>query len=129
MSHADFVHLRCHSAYSLSQGALRLKELVALAVKERMPAVAVTDTGNLFGALEFATAAREAGVQPVIGCLLPVTREATTGAGALAPPPDLLPLLVQDETGYANLLKLISAAYLESDPQLPAQVAFERLAA
>ncbi|HKY94882.1 MAG TPA: DNA polymerase III subunit alpha, partial [Kiloniellales bacterium] len=129
MSHANFVHLRCHSAYSLSQGALRLKELVGLCVRERMPAVAVTDNGNLFGALEFAGAAREAGVQPVIGCLLPVSRmDSTAGPGALAPPPDLLPLLVQDERGYLNLLKLVSAAYLESDPQLPPQVSLAQLA-
>ncbi|MBU2089882.1 MAG: PHP domain-containing protein, partial [Alphaproteobacteria bacterium] len=67
-SHADFVHLRVHSAYSLSEGALKLKELVGLCQEYRMPAVAVTDTANLFGALEFAGAATGGGVQPIIGC-------------------------------------------------------------
>ena len=57
MPHADFIHLRVHSAYSLSTGAIKTKELVKLCQRHRMPAVAVTDTGNLFGALEFATAA------------------------------------------------------------------------
>jgi DNA polymerase-3 subunit alpha len=65
---ADFVHLRVHSAYSLSEGAIKTKELVKLCQKQSMPAVAVTDTGNLFGALEFSLAAADAGVQPIIGC-------------------------------------------------------------
>ncbi len=131
MSHADFVHLRVHSAYSLSEGAIQPKKLVELCRNEQMPAVAVTDTANLFGALEFATAAKEAGVQPVIGCLLPITRAEGQGQGrgGVAPPPDLLPLLVQDETGYGNLMKLVSAAYLEGDPQLPPQLPFQRVAA
>ena len=129
MSHADFIHLRNHSAYSLSQGALRLKELVKLCEKHRMPAVAVTDSGNLFGVLEFAGAAKDAGVQPIVGCLLPVTRmDQASGPGALTPPPDLLPLLAQDQQGYLNLLKLVSMAYLESDPQLPPQVSLAQVA-
>src|SRR5262245_22836052 len=64
---ADFVHLRTHSAYSLSSGAIKIKELVQLCRAEAMPAVAITDSGNLFGALEFATACSDAGVQPIIG--------------------------------------------------------------
>src|SRR5215469_1184795 len=65
---ADFVHLRVHTAYSLSAGAIPIKELVGLCQNHRMPAVAVTDTGNLFGALEVATTCAAAGVQPIIGC-------------------------------------------------------------
>ena len=65
---ADFVHLRVHSAYSLSEGAIKIKELVKLCQKKEMPAVAVTDTGNLFGALEFSLAAADSGVQPILGC-------------------------------------------------------------
>ena len=64
---ADFIHLRTHTAYSLSAGAIRIKELVQLCRAEAMPAVAITDCGNLFGALEFATACAEAGIQPIIG--------------------------------------------------------------
>ena len=64
---ADFIHLRTHSAYSPSAGAIKIKELVALCRARAMPAAAITDTGNLFGALEFATACAEAGIQPIIG--------------------------------------------------------------
>ena len=70
MPHAEFVHLRTHSAYSLSEGALHVKDLVKLCQAGRMPAVAVTDTSNLFGALEFSEAAVKAGVQPIMGLLL-----------------------------------------------------------
>ena len=67
-----FVHLNCHSAYSLSEGALPVGRLVDLAARDGMPAVGVTDTANLFGALEFSEKAAKAGVQPIIGCKLPV---------------------------------------------------------
>jgi DNA polymerase-3 subunit alpha len=128
MPHADFIHLRVHSAYSLSTGAIKTKELVKLCQRHRMPAVAVTDTGNLFGALEFATAAAEAGVQPIIGCELPIRRAGTEDAAARlgrigpAAAPDTLVLLVQDRSGYANLSKLVSKAFLESDAGEAAQV-------
>jgi DNA polymerase III subunit alpha len=127
MPHADFVQLRVHSAYSLSEGAIPVKQLVKLCVVHSMPAVAVTDSGNLFGALEFALAAREAGVQPIIGCQLAMARPAGEGGNAALRPvrqtPDQLVLLVQNETGYANLLNLVSRAFLDgeagSQPQLP----------
>ena len=82
MSHAGFVHLRVHSAYSLSEGAIRIKELTGLCKDAKMPAVAVTDTNNLFGALEFSLAAADAGVQPIIGCQLALER-----VGGAAPQP------------------------------------------
>src|SRR5260370_28361031 len=89
MPHADFVHLRAHSAYSLSAGAIKVKELVGLCKKHGMPALAITDTGNLFGALEFAQAASEAGIQPIIGCELGLRRESDGPPipTARAPPP------------------------------------------
>src|ERR1043166_3838824 len=65
-----FIHLRVHSAYSLLEGALQLSKVVAHAVKDSAPAIAVTDTNNLFGALEFAQKATKEGVQPIIGCQL-----------------------------------------------------------
>jgi len=71
---ADFIHLRVHTAYSLSAGAIKIKELVALCKTNKMPAVAITDTGNLFGALQFSMACAEAGVQPIIGCDLAIRR-------------------------------------------------------
>jgi len=64
----DFVHLHVHTAYSLSAGAITIKELANLCRAEHMPAVTISDTGNLFGALEFATRCSAAGVQPIIGC-------------------------------------------------------------
>ncbi len=71
-NHADFVHLRAHSAYSLCEGAIPAKQLVKLAAEMHMPAVALTDTDNLFGGLEFSFAARDAGVQPIIGAQITV---------------------------------------------------------
>ena len=117
MAHADFVHLRVHSAYSLSEGAIQVKALAELCVAKGMPAVAITDTNNLFGALEFAGAASRLGVQPIIGCQLSISREepgrggngsakqGSTDAGAVV-------VLAQNQDGYRHLLKLISLAYL-----------------
>jgi len=119
MPHADFIHLRTHSAYSLSTGAIKVKELVALAKKNAMPAVAMTDSGNLFGALEFAIAAAETGVQPIIGCELGLRRadvENVRLAARTGPalPPDPVVVLVQSEIGYRNLLTLVSKSFLET---------------
>src|SRR5579872_7246865 len=121
MAHADFVHLRVHSAYSLSSGAIKIKDLVALCRSMAMPAVAIADSGNLFGALEFAMAASEAGLQPIIGCELGIRRSEGEGgnrAARIGPalPPDPVVLLAQSEAGYRNLLKLVSKSHLESAP-------------
>ncbi|MDF2765731.1 MAG: polymerase alpha subunit, partial [Rhodospirillales bacterium] len=122
MAHADFVHLRTHSAYSLSEGALKTKELVKLCTANRMPAVAVTDTGNLFGALEFSLACQEAGVQPIVGCVLGIRREDGNHRMGVRPAPDPIVLLVQSREGWRNILKLISRAYLEGTPGEAPQV-------
>jgi DNA polymerase-3 subunit alpha len=129
---ADFVHLRVHTAYSLSAGAIRIKELVALCRAERMPAVAITDTGNLFGALEFASACAAAGIQPIIGCELALARSPTeegsrNGRGPAEP--DRIVLLVQSELGYRNLLALVSQSYLAGEPGADPAVALADLAA
>ena len=116
MSHADFVHLRVHSAYSLSEGAIRIGDLVALCRRHAMPAVAVADSGNLFGALEFSSAAAAAGIQPIIGCQLDLARSDPAAQNGARPAPDQLVLLVQNETGYRNLLQLVSRAYLAGEP-------------
>ena len=124
MPHADFVHLRVHTAYSLSEGAIKIGELIKLCQDDHMPAVAVTDTCNMFGALEFSLAASSAGVQPIIGCQLALRRAADedglngNGAGRLGPQRatvDLLVVLAQNETGYRNLMQLSSKGYLESE--------------
>jgi DNA polymerase-3 subunit alpha len=113
MSDDGFIHLRVHSAYSLSEGAIRIKDLVKLARAQEMPAVAVTDTGNLFGAMEFALEARGGGIQPIIGCVFHVA------LAPLAPKeePDQLVLLVQNEQGYRNLICLVSKSFSVTEGQ------------
>src|ERR1700759_2931353 len=114
MSHADFVHLRVHSAYSLSEGAIKADKIPALALEANMPAVAITDSGNLFGALEFSQACAGKGVQPIVGCQISLTRADNP---LLAPDPVVL--LAQDAVGLANLRALSSAGFIESDPAAP----------
>src|SRR3984957_11990345 len=113
MSHADFVHLRVHSAFSLSEGAIKVDQIAALARSASMPAVAITDTGNLFGALEFSQYCSGKGVQPIIGCQIALAR---TYNPRLAPDP--LVLLARDATGLANLQRLSSIGFLDTDPSL-----------
>ena len=116
MAHADFVHLRVHSAYSLSEGAIRIPALIELCQRHAMPAVAITDNGNLFGTMEFSLAAAGQGVQPIAGCTLAVARPAAEPRNGTAVEADPLALLAQNEAGYQNLLKLVSRSYLGSDP-------------
>ena len=123
MPHAEFVHLRTHSAYSLSEGAIRPDKIAALAKSENMPAAAITDTANLFGALEFSQYCVGKGIQPIIGCQIALTR---TDNPRLTPDPVVL--LAQDAAGLANLQRLSSFGFLETDPTLKPQLPFERLA-
>ncbi len=128
---ADFVHLRVHTAYSLSAGAIRIKELAQLCRAEAMPAVAITDTGNLFGALEFATACAEAGIQPIIGCEIALAAGEAgemPRPGRTAPEPARLVLLVQNEAGYRNLLGLVTKAFLDGEPGADPAVSLADLA-
>ncbi|HSV30131.1 MAG TPA: PHP domain-containing protein, partial [Candidatus Omnitrophota bacterium] len=114
--HADFVHLRTHTAYSLSEGAIKIKQLAKLCEKMAMPAVGIADTGNLFGALEFSTSCADAGIQPLIGCQVALRREADgPSKDGRRPDPDWVVLICQNEAGYFNLMKLVSKAYLETD--------------
>ncbi|MDX2238168.1 MAG: DNA polymerase III subunit alpha [Hyphomonadaceae bacterium] len=116
-----FVHLRARSAYSLLESTLHVKDLAKLCAKHSMPALALTDSNNLFGALEFSEAFAEAGVQPIIGCSVTV-RTPDGAEGALA-------LLAQSERGYANLMRLATAAHLEVASQDAPHVTLERLEA
>src|SRR5262249_3447469 len=110
------------------------KELIELCRRYAMPAVAVTDSGNLFGALEFALAAREAGVQPIIGCQMAISRdEARAGGGTTARngqrrAPGPLVLLVQGEAGSRNRLRRASGAFMESEPPAEPQLPLAALA-
>jgi DNA polymerase-3 subunit alpha len=124
MVHADFVHLRVHSAYSLSEGAIKADKIATMAAGSLMPAVALTDTGNLFGALEFSQACAGKGVQPIIGCQLSLARAA---APRLAPDP--IVLLAQNAAGLANLQRLSSVGFLETEPGLKPQISFDALCA
>jgi len=112
---ADFVHLKVRSAYSLTEGANKVEKIVSLAKANAMPAVAVTDRNNLFGALEFSQYAAKGGIQPITGCELGIRHEDGTGNGPPGKivPADWLTLLVQNETGYRNLMRLVSRAHLE----------------
>ncbi len=112
---ADFIHLKVRSAYSLTEGANKIDKVVALAKEQAMPAVAVTDRDNLFGALEFSQYASKAGIQPIIGCDLAIRREEEGGVASNSKIVlvDWLTLLVQNEQGYLNLMRLVSRAHLE----------------
>jgi len=114
MPEPRFIHLRVHSAYSLIEGAVPVKKLPELCAADGMPAVALTDTGNLFAALEFSEAAARAPapVQPIIGCQLALAFAVPAHPGERAPAPRPLALLAQDEAGFANLMRLSSLNYL-----------------
>ncbi len=117
MNHPNFVHLHLHSAYSLAEGAIKVKDLIKLCVANNMPAVAVTDTNNLFGAMEFSLEAVKAGVQPIIGCQVSVGEER-----------DQIVLLVQNEKGYLNLSQIISDAYMKSGENAVFSASYDLLA-
>jgi DNA polymerase-3 subunit alpha len=110
---SDFVHLHLHSQYSLLDGANRLDDVINAAKEAGMPAMALTDHGNMFGAIEFYNRARAAGIKPILGVEAYVAQadlhDRTPGKGSS----NHLVLLAQNETGYRNLLKLTSTAYLE----------------
>src|SRR6201993_4788129 len=111
----SFVHLHLHTEYSLLDGAIRIPELMRKAVELGMPAVAITDHGNMYGAVEFYQAAQKAGVKPIIGCeayMAPgsMTDKSASSAGEAA---FHFTLLAKDFVGYRNLVKLVSAAHLE----------------
>ncbi|HSF96141.1 MAG TPA: DNA polymerase III subunit alpha [Thermohalobaculum sp.] len=123
-----FIHLRVHSAYSLREGAVHVKKLPGLCVDLGFPALAVTDTNNLFGGLEFSESAARAGVQPIMGLQLAVAH-AETAPGEKPVDPAPVALYAQDEAGWRNLMALSSAAFLETDTtQLP-HVSLDKLAA
>jgi len=117
MHHADFVHLHLHTEYSLLDGANSLDALIKKAVDLHMPAIAVTDHGNLFGALDFYLKATKAGVKPIIGCemyVAPGSRFDKTGSGSQHDESAYhLILLARNKQGYKNLVKLVTKAYLE----------------
>ncbi len=115
MLHADFVHLHLHTNYSLLDGACRISPLVKRAVELKFPALAMTDHGNLFGAVEFYETCMREGIKPIIGCeayIAPKSRFDKSGTGIRESNAHLV-ILAKDEAGYANLMRLVTIAYLE----------------
>ena len=116
MSRDSFVHLHLHTEYSLLDGSIRMKEVMKKAAEFKMPAVAMTDHGNLFGAIEFYQEAQRAGVKPIIGCevyVAPGSRLEKKASSGGRDVDNHLVLLAKDDQGYKNLIKLVSAAHLE----------------
>ncbi|MGY4160169.1 DNA polymerase-3 subunit alpha [Bradyrhizobium sp. USDA 4461] len=117
MPNAGFVHLHVHSAYSLLKGSIKIAKLGELAKADRQPALALTDTDNMFGALEFSDKMAGYGIQPIVGCELavdfgdvdPTTRSILATSG-----PTRIVLLAARERGYQNLMRLNSRAFLET---------------
>jgi DNA polymerase III subunit alpha len=128
---AGFVHLRVHSAYSLLEGALPIAKIVDFAVCDEAPAIAITDTSNLFGALEFAQKASKVGVQPLIGCQLGVDfgdkTPLTSGKKELVTYAPIL-LFAASHEGYANLTRVVSKAFMETPSGEPVHIKSDWLA-
>ena len=114
MTSKAFVHLRNHTPYSLSEGALRFPEIINSCQKNKMAAVAITDTDNMFGALEFSVACSKAGIQPIIGTQIKLNMGITVGLKRWTHRPSIV-LIAQNEVGYKNLLKLSSKSHLETN--------------
>ncbi|HEY7155606.1 MAG TPA: PHP domain-containing protein, partial [Gemmataceae bacterium] len=121
MPESPFVHLHCHSHYSLLDGANRVPELVAHVKKLGMNACAITDHGNLFGAIEFYLACREAGINPVIGyeAYIAPGQRTQREAKKRGEAGYHLTLLAKNAAGFKNLIKMASVAYLEGYYYIP----------
>lgn len=110
---ADFVHLHCHTEYSLLDGAIRLGDLCEKAREFGMPACAITDHGNMFGAAYFYSKCKEYGIKPIFGCEVYTCPDHRDKVGANSRQRNHLILLAQDQAGYHNLVKLVTHGYLD----------------
>src|SRR6266853_934861 len=128
VSNAGFVHLHVHSAYSLLKGSIKIQKLAELAKTDRQPALALTDTDNMFGALEFSDKMAGYGIQPIIGCELAVDfgGQDPIARNTLAEPARIV-LLAARERGYRSLMRLNSRAFLETPVHQVPHVKFEWL--
>src|SRR5262245_34220914 len=133
-----FVHLKVHSAYSLLEGAITIPKLAKLAVTHGFPAVGITDTNNLFGALEFSDRLADAGVQPIVGCSLMIDfgdrlpRALQPRNGTAQPrsrPAGAVALLASNAQGWRNLMKLASRAFFDPTDAAPPHLEIARLEA
>ncbi|HWX49437.1 MAG TPA: DNA polymerase III subunit alpha [Roseomonas sp.] len=124
----SFVHLHVHSAYSLAEGAIKAEKLADLAKADGMPAVALTDTANMFGALEFAKACSGKGVQPIMGCQLWLSRSAADPRPEVARlAPDCIVALATNAQGLENVQRLSSHGFLRDDPSGKPAITLELL--
>ncbi len=121
ISSPQFVHLRCHSEYSIVDGIVRIDDYISTASKDAMPAVALTDLSNLFGAIKFYKAAREKGIKPILGCELWLENSKNRDQAFR------ILLLVQTNAGYLKLCQLLSRAYLENQYRGRAEIKREWL--
>ncbi|BDC48640.1 DNA-directed DNA polymerase [Bryobacterales bacterium F-183] len=112
MSNTPFVHLHCHTDYSLLDGACEISQMMEIVEKQKMPSIAMTDHGNLFGAVEFYNAAKGKGIHPVIGCEMYVAQKGRTDRSDSNRYNHLV-LLCENQEGYKNLIKLVSMGFLE----------------
>jgi DNA polymerase III subunit alpha len=132
-SQVPIINLRVHSAYSLLEGALQIKDIIARTLVDGLPAIAITDTNNLFGALQFADAAKSAGIQPLIGVDIDLAFDGAfalpdSGNNRIMPRTPVV-LFAMNETGYENLVRLVSALYLEPQSNGLLRMPFENLGA
>ena len=112
MSQSQFVHLHLHTDYSMLDGACNIERLVNRVKELEMPAVAMTDHGNIFGAVAFANAAKEAGVKPILGCELYICKKEDHRASPEGDSYNHLIVLAENDQGYRNLVKIVSEASL-----------------
>ncbi len=117
MTNIPFIHLRAQSSYSLSESAIKIKKLVELAKINEMPAIALTDNNNLFGALEFSLECQNSGIQPIIGTSLNILDYKFKNRLSQ------INLLVKNEKGYKNLLYLSSKSHIENNESIGVSLA------
>lgn len=117
-----FIHCRLHSAYSLAEGALKVSKIIKLCEEYSMPAIAVTDTNNLFGAMDFSTACKDHGIKPIIGVQLNVQHPVKNDV------PTSVLLYAKNHDGYQNLIQMVSAVYLDSANETYPELKLDTLA-
>jgi DNA polymerase III subunit alpha len=115
MSYSGFIHLKAHTSYSLAEGAIKIDDLLKLCIQNKMPAIAVTETGNLFSSLELSESAKKKNIQHIVGCNLQLLFE----KNSLTKRYDQISLFVQNEKGYKNLLQLVSDSIIKNRAPVP----------
>lgn len=129
MTEPEFIHLRVHTEHSLLEGAIKTAKLVKWANEQKMPAIGMTDSGNIFGAMLLAKEASHSGVQPILGCQLLIKTPAReqNAFSAEASTFDKVVVFVQNQTGYQNLLLHFSEYYMGADKQETPHLTFDEL--